>query len=210
MLENTKTPEDFDIFIKTMKKPSLEVMKRANNKEIGIFSAVYLGQDNVVRELIKADPSCVNKQNRYGWTPLHYVMCIGCSDAATILMEAGADPYIQNNDQVRPMILGAKWGHRSTVNNVCKVLYTRIGADYVKKLLTTADNLGRHPLHYAAESKQHVVCDVLLGFGADPDHRDEKGQSPTFLACATGNLDTIRVVYKKWVSTDYFYNILSF
>lgn len=115
MLERTKTQQDLTKIIEALKPPPTFAIERANSQENGIFSAVYLGQDSIIRQLIAADPSCVNKKNRYGWTPLHYVMCIGCSDSATILIEAGADPNILNNENVSPMVLGAKWGHRATV-----------------------------------------------------------------------------------------------
>jgi hypothetical protein len=198
MLEKVKDNQEFAELIKNLKRPNPCDMTRSNGDVLDIFSAVYLGRDEIIRSLIKKDPACVNKKNRYGWTPLHYVMCIGCSDAATILVQAGADPKIVDNQNVLPMVLGAKWGHRSTVNNICQVLIAKKGAKYVKDLLTIPDSQGRHPLHYAAESKQHVVCDVMLGFGAVPNHPDRNGQTPTFLACKTGNLDTIRVVHLKW------------
>jgi hypothetical protein len=198
MLEKTKNSHEFTKLIKNLKQPNPQDMIRSNCEDLGIFSAVYLGKDEIIRSLIAKDPTCVNKKNRYGWTPLHYVMCIGCSDAATILVQFGADPTISNDEGVLPMILGAKWGHRATVNNTCQALVAKRGAKYVKDLLRIPDSHGRHPLHYAAESKQHVVCDVMLGFGADPNHPDCSGQTPTFLACKTGNLDTIRIVHLKW------------
>jgi len=198
MLEKATTSREFNKLIKDLKRPTAQKMNEANSDELGIFSAVYLGKDEVIQSMIAKDPTIVNKQNRYGWTPLHFVMCIGCSDAATILVEKGADPMIADREKVLPMVLGAKWGHRATVNNVCHTLLTMKGEKYVKDLLKITDDQQRHPLHYAAESKQHVVCDVLLGFGADPDFPDCNGQTPTFLACKSGNLDTIKVLHIKW------------
>ncbi|MFZ7136494.1 ankyrin repeat domain-containing protein, partial [Avibacterium avium] len=45
----------------------------------------------------------VNAQDIYGMTPLHYAMRSKNGDAAIALLEAGADPNIPNQDNLRPL-----------------------------------------------------------------------------------------------------------
>ncbi|MFQ1023395.1 ankyrin repeat domain-containing protein [Avibacterium paragallinarum] len=45
----------------------------------------------------------VNAQDIYGMTPLHYAMRAKNGDAAIALLEAGADPNIPNQDNLRPL-----------------------------------------------------------------------------------------------------------
>ncbi|MFU2099096.1 ankyrin repeat domain-containing protein [Mannheimia haemolytica] len=50
----------------------------------------------------------VNAQDCYGMTPLHYAMRAKNVDAAIALLNAGADPNIENKDQVIPLsMIGA-------------------------------------------------------------------------------------------------------
>ncbi|MEE3701802.1 ankyrin repeat domain-containing protein [Mannheimia haemolytica] len=50
----------------------------------------------------------VNAQDKYGMTPLHYAMRAKNVDAAIALLNAGADPNIENKDQVIPLsMIGA-------------------------------------------------------------------------------------------------------
>jgi hypothetical protein len=197
--------DEIDALIANLPEPTKEEKKRANGENFSILSAVYCGNDELLQSILTKNPKLVNYKNRENWTPLHYVMCIGCSDAATVLVNAGADAAAKTKDGVSAFTLGARlviwhfglivllrWGHRATVWNVCSVLVSKTSSDYVKRLLNTPDLKGRIPLHYAAESKQHVVCDVLCNFKANPNHQDSKGRSPVFFACETGNLDTIK------------------
>ncbi|WP_371739919.1 ankyrin repeat domain-containing protein [Mannheimia sp. ZY171111] len=45
----------------------------------------------------------INSQDKYGMTPLHYAMRSRNVEAAIALLNAGADPNIENNDQVIPL-----------------------------------------------------------------------------------------------------------
>ncbi|MFZ7255349.1 ankyrin repeat domain-containing protein [Avibacterium avium] len=45
----------------------------------------------------------VNAQDIYGMTPLHYAMRAKNAEAAIALLEAGADPNIPNQDNLRPL-----------------------------------------------------------------------------------------------------------
>ncbi|WP_337790815.1 ankyrin repeat domain-containing protein [Mannheimia pernigra] len=50
----------------------------------------------------------VNAQDCYGMTPLHYAMRSRNVDAVIALLNAGADPNIENKDQVIPLsMIGA-------------------------------------------------------------------------------------------------------
>ena len=50
----------------------------------------------------------INAQDCYGMTPLHYAVRSGNYDAVQVLLEAGANPNIENQDGSIPLDLGFK------------------------------------------------------------------------------------------------------
>ncbi|MEE6032741.1 ankyrin repeat domain-containing protein [Avibacterium paragallinarum] len=65
------------------------------------FDPAYPPRETIEFFIKKGVP--VNAQDIYGMTPLHYAMRAKNGDAAIALLEAGADPNIPNQDNLRPL-----------------------------------------------------------------------------------------------------------
>jgi ankyrin repeat protein len=96
------------VLIGNLVKPTKAEMARANDESLGIISAVYCAHDNLLQSILMKNPKMANFKNRDNWTPLHYAMCIGCSDAATVLINAGADAAAKTSEGVSAITLGAR------------------------------------------------------------------------------------------------------
>ena len=142
-------------------------------------------QYEVVQTLIDQGADC-SARNRRGAQPLHYAADSNVwnpvAQAATIdrLIRAGADPNATDKSSVPPL-------HRA--------VRTRCAAAVEALLAEGAEPRGRNrhgstPLHLAvqntgrgnsgtphAREQQRQIIDLLLGAGARPDDKDEKGRT---------------------------------
>lgn len=53
----------------------------------------------------------IDEKDNSGWTALHYAANVGLSEHICLLLEAGANPHVMNNDDLTAADLAAKKGH---------------------------------------------------------------------------------------------------
>lgn len=159
--------------------------------KLDIFGAAGLGETDVVRKLLAADPRCARAKGGYDKrksdhfvTPLHFAAAGKHVEAVKLLLAAGAD---SNGD-------GSAW-------TPLAMAVQHGGTETVKALLAGgADpNVGERrsgwtPLHYAAAARRPQIAVMLLAAGAKADVRNAKDQTPLDLAKAGGNAATIQVL----------------
>lgn len=59
----------------------------------------YTGRaGDTLKAIIEACPACIDVQNTRGLTPLHYAASIGNYEGDSVLVSAGCDPLITNED----------------------------------------------------------------------------------------------------------------
>ena len=64
------------------------------------------------------------------------------------------------------------------------------------------DAHGKTPMHVAAAAGQHLVIELLLEEGCDPNAQDRVGLTPLHLACLGGHKDAVRALFKGGAQAD--------
>jgi uncharacterized protein len=126
---------------------------------VDLFAAAALGRMGDLTRALSA-PAVVRSYAYDGWTPLHLAAFFGRLDAATRLLDAGADVNAVSHNSLHntPLHAATAGGH----GDVALRLLDR-GAD-----VRVADAGGHTPLHIAAENGLLEVVKALLDRGADP------------------------------------------
>ena len=118
-----------------------------------------------------ADPNAVHHS---GHTPLMVAARAGNHGAIRALCEAGAD----GNRPAKPGQHGPL--HYAADAEVVALLFD-CGA-----LVWSANSYGSQALHYAAGDNRTGAIEALIGRGADPNARDNKGHAPLHMAARSG------------------------
>ncbi|XP_062956854.1 ankyrin repeat and SOCS box protein 10 [Cynocephalus volans] len=111
-----------------------------------------------------------------GRTALHEACAVGHAACAHVLLVAGADPNIPDQDGKRPLHLC-----RGAGTLECAELLLRFGA----RVDGRSEEEEETPLHVAARLGHVELADLLLRRGACPDARDAEGRTPLLAACDT-------------------------
>nr|XP_019814902.1 PREDICTED: ankyrin repeat and SOCS box protein 10 isoform X3 [Bos indicus] len=109
-----------------------------------------------------------------GRTALHEACAAGHAACVHVLLVAGADPNIPDQDGRRPLHLCGGAGSLE-----CADLLLRFGA----KVDGRSEEEEETPLHVAARLGHVELADLLLRRGACPDARDVEGWTPLLAAC---------------------------
>ncbi|XP_012661952.1 ankyrin repeat and SOCS box protein 10 isoform X3 [Otolemur garnettii] len=111
-----------------------------------------------------------------GRTALHEACVGGHTACVHVLLVAGADPNIPDQDGKRPLHLCQGPGTLE-----CAELLLRFGASVNGQ----SEEEKETPLHVAARLGHVELADLLLRRGACPDARDSEGWTPLLAACDT-------------------------
>jgi uncharacterized protein len=128
--------------------------------ELGILEASAAGRAERVRELLEGDPDARAERTPEGFTPLGLAAFMGGPDVVRLLLEHGADPDDDADNQfgVRPVNAAAAAHDRETMR-----LLLEAGAD-----ANAQQQGGFTPLHEAAHTDDVEMAKLLLSHGADP------------------------------------------
>nr|XP_043632115.1 putative ankyrin repeat protein RF_0381 [Erigeron canadensis] len=133
-------------------------------------------------ELLISSGVDVNSQSESG-TPLIWAAGHGQQDAVKLLLEHKADPNIETDDGITPLLSTVAAGSLP-----CLELLVEAGA----KVNIIAG--GATPLHIAADIGNSELIMCLLKAGADPNMTDEDGQKPVQVAAARGNRNAVEIL----------------
>jgi ankyrin repeat protein len=144
---------------------------RGAHLELDVFEAAALGDVPQLRTLLDADPALVGAWSADGFTPLHFAAFFGHPDAASLLIERGADLEVPaRNEEIagaaRPLHSATAAGRRE----VCAVLL-EAGAD-----VNARQHAGYTPLLEAAQLGDSRLVELLLEHGADRTATLDDGQ----------------------------------
>jgi len=121
----------------------------------------------------------VNSRDNQGRTPLQVAQQEQKSeDVLLLLLDHGADPNVQDDDGQTPLHFASRWGKIKVARRLLE-----LGA-YVN----SRDFRGRTPLHHILWWNEDVPL-LLLKHNAEPDIRDEDGQTPLHVASQNGGLE---------------------
>jgi uncharacterized protein len=146
----------------------------ASRVDLDVFEAAAIGDAPRLKQILAADSS-ITRQSSDGWTPLHLAAFFGRTDAARVLIEAGADLKTLSANSTGNTPLHAALAGRGDEELVLRMLMA--GAD---ASAGAAD--GYTPLHVAASRGNQRMCDLLIRYRAQPSAKMKDGRTPADIA----------------------------
>ncbi len=151
-------------------KSSLKI--KDNSGRIPLQYAAYNGKLDIVKYFIDEEKIDVNIKDHGGWAPLYYASCGGYSNVINYLGK------IHNTDLISNLQGNSTSLEIPNSNNI-----------------EVQDELGRTPLHLAAEagdlSKINLLCD---DYNANIEAQDNFGYTPIFFATQSGKLNVVSLL----------------
>ena len=168
--------------------------------------AASAGLTHAVSNLLAEQGQPVDQPDRHGRTPLAMSVASNRTDVIRTLLEAGADP----NQRFRCQWQEPDWGAMQAFhhqleawdedqaslltiavfqeNHVATALLLDAGAD------PNIASCGWTPLHFACVQGHPALAELLLLGGADPEVRNEQGNTPLLIAVDCEQLKAFRVL----------------
>ncbi|KAI6212728.1 CBR-TRP-4 protein [Aphelenchoides besseyi] len=122
-----------------------------------------------------------------GRTALHLASANGHLELTKLLLQYKAFVNSKSKNGEAPLHLAAMNGHVNVVNLLVQEHNASVEA-------ITLDN--QTALHFAAKHGQKEVCQKLLALGANPNARDDKGQTPLHLGAENDFPDVVKLFLK--------------
>lgn len=147
-----------------------------------------LGWADELRDDVAGDAELIARRSADGFTALHYACFFGGAAATAVLLEAGADPdaEAENETRVHPLHSAAAARDAESAR-----LLLEAGADPDAQ----ADNASRvRPLHSAAAARDIDSARLLLEAGADPNARQQGGFTPLHAAAHVDHQEMARLL----------------
>jgi cytohesin len=152
------------------------------------------GDEKVVRALVagKAD---IDAKNLDGQTPLVVAVAWGKSAVVKTLLEAGANVEIKDNNCRTPLLWASLNRNTEIVESLLKhgahkesTVHFAVASGDIERvegllkddpqLLSSKDDCGQTPLHYAARRGSRQLVELLLAKGAQINAQDSVGYTP--------------------------------
>ena len=147
--------------------------------ELGVLEAAATGRAERLRELLAADPDARHARTPEGFTPLGLAAFLGGPGTVRVLLEHGADPDDDADNQfgIRPVNAAAAAHDHETLR-----LLLEAGADPDAR-----QQGGFTPLHQAAHTDDVELAQLLLAHGADPAIAADDGRDSARIAADDGS-----------------------
>lgn len=153
-----------------------------------LHEAAAQSNQTVLELTFKASgPDSVKARSLCGQTPLFVAVEKGLIENATFLLQHGADPDCQDQEEDSPLFVAV----RSERSDLVKLLLQR-GSRVNQEGLH-----GRRPLHEASRLGKPALVKQLLDAGAAVDPRSHYGLTPLALAAQGGHLEVVETLLKK-------------
>jgi ankyrin repeat protein len=129
----------------------------------------------------------INEENEFGSTALHGAIAYKNLDAIALLLEHGADVAVQDRDG------------STALHYACEHKLPRVAEELLKRnpgLVAIADKYGNQPLWTAAFNPKgdYGLVQLLLRYGADPQHRNNVNMAPIDMAKRRGDDALVRIL----------------
>lgn len=142
-----------------------------NKNQDKFLKAVKRGGLHEVDSLLRSGTVDVNARHEFGWTALHVAAINGHREVVSRLIEAGADPNME--DEFMNIYTTAREKRRHSL----EVQISRED-EFSDRLSNRANFRGCTALHYAALYDDPALANILLEAGADPLKSNDFGHTP--------------------------------
>ncbi|KAG8387826.1 hypothetical protein BUALT_Bualt02G0061500 [Buddleja alternifolia] len=168
------------------------------SEEQGLFSAVQLGDVEIVETVLKRDPTLIHHSTVYDRnSPLHIAAANGQIEILSLLLDRSLKPDLLNRHKQTPLMLASMHGKISCVEKLIEA-----GAN-----ILMFDSLnGRTCLHYAAYYGHSDCLQAILsaartshvaaswGYSRFVNIRDGKGATPLHLAARQRRPECVHIL----------------
>jgi ankyrin repeat protein len=188
LLANAKTEQGVSLlqFAAYCRNKSAIKILRSRKNELDLYEAASTGDIDTVTTLIGQGRQPVNSFSTDGFTPLGLASFFGYIEIVKFLLDAGADPNIASNNQLKVAPLHSAC---AISNYEIAELLIKHGADVNAK-----QTQGVTPLHSAAHNGQPALAKLLIENGADLNARMDNGQTPALMAEEKGFSETAALI----------------
>ena len=142
--------------------------------------AIQAGFDSLLSQCIRAG------EDGLRLSTLHSACREGTLNVVKLLVEAGADVCVADEEENTCLMLASRKGHIDTV----RYLVSLPGMNVNQR-----DSEGNTALHVAVREQHAEVAQVLIDAGADVNRR-ASGDTPLFLAIRKGSLDMVKLLVR--------------
>ncbi|OQV12783.1 Ankyrin-3 [Hypsibius exemplaris] len=209
---------DANIPTKETEETPLHYCARFGNYEILSTILAYLGPERIL--------SGLNRVAKNGWSPLLTACDQGNADVVRVLLKNNARVDVFDEEGRAALHLAAEKDHLEVVElllehkafvnakNKAGVTPAHLAAErgageimelLVEKYSASTDVLSlskKTPLHLAAQAGQYNICERLLRLGADPQVKDQRGQTPLHLAAAKNHAKIVQLLFQSMRDVD--------
>jgi ankyrin repeat protein len=158
----------------------------AADPALDVHDAAALGRVERLGELLAADPTLARSRSADGFPPLHLAAFFGETDAATLLLDAGAEVDARATGWMTGTALHSASAGRH--GDIVDLLLAR-GADP-----NAAQAGGFVPVHAAALNGDERSTRALLAAGADPRARADDGRDVEAMAVEGGDPKVVAAI----------------
>lgn len=179
----------------------VKINKRGPRTTYPVMDAIVCADHEVLRMLLERGVDIEVRDSR-GRTPFLYCVENGGAGALEMLRRFGADLEATNDDGKKSLHLAVQ---RADVDVVRCLLdfnrpATQAASDGRTLDIEARDSRGNTALHYSVSCKTVDILQILLDDGANPEAKDNTGQTLLFTAAETGNPEVLRHLLTQVVS----------
>ncbi|KAK6184444.1 hypothetical protein SNE40_006914 [Patella caerulea] len=138
-----------------------------------IIEATLNDDIDMIEELIRRDPSCLDDRDGIGRTALTYAVHFFKHEPLQYILNNQADPNSTAHDGSTALHLACHDGNSHAVR-----LLLEAGSD-----VAIVDAYGRSSVHWAVTTPETDCLQILLDYNADTSLRDKDGLTPNMWAC---------------------------
>lgn len=168
---------------------AVELIKKYKKLDPDIFEAACLGDVETVDKELTRNPEMLNYFSPDGFTLLGFASFFGHLHLVKILLEKGADPNIQSNNNLNVAPIHSAC---SGSNYEIAELLIHRGANVNARQLQ-----GYTPLHTAAHNGNTELAKLLLKNGADQNATTDDGKTPYSIAIEKGFKSIVDLMIPK-------------